>query len=113
VSNRHKWTGPIDNRECAKCGSKRRGTPPNTEYQQWWGGWFPQYVPCAPIEQRRERWKRERAEADYAAAVDLVIKDRDELRDVIQRAIEASVGDGDVVERMLTILQREDGADAT
>ena len=114
MSNKHKWKGPVDDRECGKCGVRRRGDRPETfQYQQWWGGWFPIYPPCAPIEVRKAKWKETKSRAEYEYAVGLVIKDRDRLRDIVQRAIVASdetnkKSASDAIQDMLEILYDDD-----
>lgn len=64
VKHSHRWRFITKTEKiCIACGVKRRheevshGVRTKYVYQQWFGGWHHNCPPCAPIEERKRRWK--------------------------------------------------------
>lgn len=73
IGGKHRWQGPVDDRTCKDCGVRKKLTLGKALYRQWWGGWHPEYPPCAPLEERKNIWKHKTQRAQYEAVVNQLL----------------------------------------
>ena len=83
---KHKWKGDDINRQCAKCGVKRRTKGALVTYQQWWGGYHLGQPPCAPIKERRHKWQASQKAAEYEKYVNGMVECSNERQVTINEA---------------------------